>query len=160
VTATIPDEAVRLALAARAGALIDRPDPMVLSDETLTRLMLEAAWPALVPAMRAGRLADAGCPSVAHPDRELAAALFGLLADRASPRAPVPGGTWLRESGGSGTVACEECGRLTADGIDWMNLAQVARDHAAETRHAVIVQASQIALYGPGDDDPREDTPS
>lgn len=43
----IPDEAVRLALAARRHALIDRPDPMVLSDETLTRVMLEAAAPVL-----------------------------------------------------------------------------------------------------------------
>jgi hypothetical protein len=43
----VPPEAVRLALAARAHALADRPDPMALSDETLTRLMLEAAAPAL-----------------------------------------------------------------------------------------------------------------
>lgn len=42
----VPAEAVRLALAARAHALADRPDPMVLSDETLTRIMLEAAAPA------------------------------------------------------------------------------------------------------------------
>jgi hypothetical protein len=43
----IPPEAVRLALAARRDALIDRPDPTVLSDETLTRIMLEAAAPFL-----------------------------------------------------------------------------------------------------------------
>lgn len=47
----IPGEAVRLALAARAHALVDRPDPMVLSDETLTRIMLEAAAPALAEAV-------------------------------------------------------------------------------------------------------------
>jgi hypothetical protein len=46
----IPAEAVRLAVAARANALHDRPDPMVLSDETLTRMMLEAASPAMAGA--------------------------------------------------------------------------------------------------------------
>ena len=44
----IPDEAVRLAMAARDHALLDRPDPMVLSDEALTRQMLAAALPALL----------------------------------------------------------------------------------------------------------------
>lgn len=43
----VPDEAVRAALAARADLLSDRPYPMVLSEETLTRLMLEAAAPAM-----------------------------------------------------------------------------------------------------------------
>lgn len=43
----IPDEAVRAALARRADLLSDRPDPMVLSEERLTRLMLEAAAPIL-----------------------------------------------------------------------------------------------------------------
>ena len=47
----IPPEAVRLALAARRDALMDRPDPMVLSDETLTRMMLEAAAPILAEAV-------------------------------------------------------------------------------------------------------------
>lgn len=46
----VPDEAVRAALARRADLLSDRPDPMVLSEETLTRLMLEAAAPILAEA--------------------------------------------------------------------------------------------------------------
>ena len=49
----MPAEAVRLALAARADLLADRPDPMVLSEETLTRLMLQAALPALERDIRA-----------------------------------------------------------------------------------------------------------
>jgi hypothetical protein len=53
----IPAEAVRAALAARSRALIDRPDPMVLSDETLTRMMLEAAAPVLAAAVAAKILA-------------------------------------------------------------------------------------------------------
>lgn len=43
----VPAEAVAAALAKRADLLSDRPDPMVLSEETLTRLMLEAAAPIL-----------------------------------------------------------------------------------------------------------------
>lgn len=43
----INDEAVQLALAARSHALVDRPDPMVLSEERLTQMMLEAAAPAI-----------------------------------------------------------------------------------------------------------------
>lgn len=43
----IPDAAVRAALAERARLLVDRPDPMVLSDETLFRRVLEAALPHL-----------------------------------------------------------------------------------------------------------------
>lgn len=39
----IPEAAIAAALAARAHALSDRPDPMVLSDETLMRLTLEGA---------------------------------------------------------------------------------------------------------------------
>lgn len=46
----IPDEAVKAALAKRAYLLADRPDPMVLSNETLTRKMLEAAAPAIAKA--------------------------------------------------------------------------------------------------------------
>lgn len=53
----VPPEAVRLAVAARAHALIDRPDPTVLSDETLTRMMLEAAAPALAEHVAAAILA-------------------------------------------------------------------------------------------------------
>jgi hypothetical protein len=49
----VPDEAVRLAVAARADLLADHPSPMVLSEETLTRLMLEAAMPALERDIRA-----------------------------------------------------------------------------------------------------------
>jgi hypothetical protein len=49
--AEVPAEAVRLAMTARSHALIDRPDPMVLSDETLTRMMLEAAAPILAEAV-------------------------------------------------------------------------------------------------------------
>lgn len=41
--ADVPDAAVQAALARRADLLSDRPDPMVLSEERLTRLMLEAA---------------------------------------------------------------------------------------------------------------------
>jgi hypothetical protein len=37
-------------MACRADLLSDRPDPMVLSDETLTRKMLEAAAPLLAEA--------------------------------------------------------------------------------------------------------------
>jgi len=55
----IPPEAVRLALAARAHALIDRPDPMVLSDEALTREMLEAAAPLIAAAERSRIIAKA-----------------------------------------------------------------------------------------------------
>lgn len=43
----VPGEAVRLALIAYARALYDRPDPMVLSDESLMRIVLEAAAPAM-----------------------------------------------------------------------------------------------------------------
>lgn len=43
----IPDAAVRAAMAEHARLLIDRPDPMVLSDETLFRKVLEAALPHL-----------------------------------------------------------------------------------------------------------------
>ena len=43
----IPDEAVKAAMARRSYLLEDRPDPMVLSDERLTRQMLEAAAPLL-----------------------------------------------------------------------------------------------------------------
>lgn len=43
----IPDEAVTAALTVYADLLYDRPDPMVLSDQTLTRKMLEAAAPIL-----------------------------------------------------------------------------------------------------------------
>jgi len=48
----VPPEAIRLAMAARADALMDRPDPTALSDETLTRLMLEAAAPLIAAAGR------------------------------------------------------------------------------------------------------------
>lgn len=47
----IPDEAVMAAMVRRADLLADRPDPTVLSDETLTRLMLEAAAPVLAEAV-------------------------------------------------------------------------------------------------------------
>ena len=43
----IPDKAVRLAHAAYSHALYDRPDPTVLPDETLMRIVLEAAAPAM-----------------------------------------------------------------------------------------------------------------
>lgn len=52
-TATvIPDAAVRAAIAEHARLLSDRPDPMVLSDETLFRRVLEAALPHLHPEPR------------------------------------------------------------------------------------------------------------
>jgi len=53
MTTPVPEEAVRLAVAARARGLIDRPDPAVLSDEQLTREMLQAAAPVLAAAERA-----------------------------------------------------------------------------------------------------------
>jgi hypothetical protein len=62
VGGTVPEEAVRLALAARADALIDGPDPMVLSDEALIRLMLEAAQPSIVAA------SSGFSPAVHHAD--------------------------------------------------------------------------------------------
>ena len=49
----IPDEAVQAAMARRADLPADRPDPAVLSDETLTRKMLEAAMPFLAAEERA-----------------------------------------------------------------------------------------------------------
>ena len=51
-----PEEAVRAAMAKRADLLADRPDPIVLSDETLTRRMLEAAAPVLAEAWGLERL--------------------------------------------------------------------------------------------------------
>jgi hypothetical protein len=43
----IPQAAIDAARAAYANALYDRPDPTVLSDETLMRIILEAAAPAM-----------------------------------------------------------------------------------------------------------------
>jgi hypothetical protein len=60
----IPDAAVRAAIAEHARLLADRPDPMVLSDMTLFRLVLEAALPHLHPAPR-GRVVYAGPAVVA-----------------------------------------------------------------------------------------------
>lgn len=48
------ETAVEAALAARAEALADRPDPLVLSDRQLTRLMLAAAQPHLCAETAAG----------------------------------------------------------------------------------------------------------
>ena len=45
----VPAAAIAAALAKRAALLADRPDPMVLSDESLVRQMLEAALPYLLP---------------------------------------------------------------------------------------------------------------
>jgi hypothetical protein len=53
----VPAEAVRAAMARRADLLSDRPDPTALSDETLTRLMLEAAAPILAQHVAARILA-------------------------------------------------------------------------------------------------------
>lgn len=50
----IPDEAVKAALARRSDLLADLPDPAALSEETLTRLMLEAAAPILAEAWGLG----------------------------------------------------------------------------------------------------------
>jgi hypothetical protein len=55
----VPAEAVRAAMARRADLLSDRPDPTALSDETLTRLMLEAAAPILAGHVAARILAHA-----------------------------------------------------------------------------------------------------
>lgn len=60
----IPGEAVRAARAAYANALYDRPDPTVLSDETLMRIVLEAAAPAMVPCT-GGTCGSAGGPGLA-----------------------------------------------------------------------------------------------
>lgn len=57
--ADVPDEAVQAALARRADLLSDRPDPMVLSEERLTRLMLEAAAPILAETVAQKILAHA-----------------------------------------------------------------------------------------------------
>jgi hypothetical protein len=43
----IPEAAIRAAIAEHCRLLIDRPDPTVLSDETLFRKVLEAALPHL-----------------------------------------------------------------------------------------------------------------
>jgi hypothetical protein len=43
----IPDAAIWAAIAEHARLLVDRPDPMVLPDETLFRRVLEAALPYL-----------------------------------------------------------------------------------------------------------------
>ena len=61
----IPKAAVDAALARRADLLSDRPDPMVLSEETLTRLMLEAAAPILADKIASAilRYADEHEPS-------------------------------------------------------------------------------------------------
>lgn len=68
----IPDEAVTAALAARRHALADRPTPTHLSDEALTRIMLEAAAPALAETVAAKILAhrDRYWPAAGneHPD--------------------------------------------------------------------------------------------
>lgn len=44
---SLPDDAVQAALSAYRAALADRPDPMVLPDERLMRIALEAAAPAM-----------------------------------------------------------------------------------------------------------------
>ena len=57
MTTPIPAAAVAAAMASRAHDLADDPDPMVLSDETLTRRMLEAAAPHIAAGDRARILA-------------------------------------------------------------------------------------------------------
>jgi hypothetical protein len=46
----VTDAAVRAAIAEHARLLVDRPEPTVLSDESLFRRVLEAALPHLTPA--------------------------------------------------------------------------------------------------------------
>jgi hypothetical protein len=60
----VPDAAVRAAIAEYYDLVSDRPDPMVLSDETLFRRVLEAALPHLPPE-RPGRVVYAGPALVA-----------------------------------------------------------------------------------------------
>jgi hypothetical protein len=63
----IPAEAIRAATSARHDALRDRPDPMVLSEETLTRIMLEAAAPAITAPLRNALAAVREAISIPHP---------------------------------------------------------------------------------------------
>ena len=53
MTTPIPPEATAAAMASRAHDLADDPDPMVLSDETLTRRELEAAASHIIAVERA-----------------------------------------------------------------------------------------------------------
>jgi hypothetical protein len=108
---SIPPEAVRLALAARADLLADRPDPMVLSEETLTRLMLEAAAPALAEAVAQKILA--------HAERQFPKADHARV-----PGRPDVWRTWHRHFGIAARVAAgafdtrEDQLRMTVDAIN------------------------------------------
>lgn len=94
----VSDEAVQAALARRSDLLADRPDPMVLSEERLTRLMLEAAAPILAEAWGVKRRefphdvpgfawANAERTSRAgRRDAERAARALEVLGDRCSDR--------------------------------------------------------------------------
>ena len=59
---TATPEAVQAAIAAHAHALIDRPDPMVLSDERLFQEVLDAAEPHLLAPVYKWLVEDVGYP--------------------------------------------------------------------------------------------------
>jgi hypothetical protein len=84
--AEIPDEAVRAAMACRADLLADRPDPMVLSDETLTRKMLEAAAPLLAEEAPKVRERARYWSEAVTPLRDLAEEIGLLLTSEPSGR--------------------------------------------------------------------------
>jgi len=82
--AEIPDEAVTLAMAARARALAGLPDPMVLSERELARIMLEAAMPALAAALERemrDKLAASLRRSLLAPERNEPSAWGGMSRD-------------------------------------------------------------------------------
>lgn len=86
----IPPEAVRLAMAARADALRDRPDLMVLSDERLTGLMLAAAAPLIAAAERERLRQLAARVDAVYPDLDapgLTLSFARLIGDPAAPAA-------------------------------------------------------------------------
>jgi hypothetical protein len=70
-TAEIPDAAVRAAIAEHARLLSDRPDPMVLSDVTLFRRVLEAALPHLRTATPPAAAGPYRCPTPCDDDCEI-----------------------------------------------------------------------------------------
>ena len=84
MTTPIPPEAIAVAMASRAHDLADDPDPMVLSDETLTRRMLEAAAPHIAAAERRARMAE---QDAMHADLAELLRALGMF-DGARPQSP------------------------------------------------------------------------
>lgn len=84
----IPQIAINAALAARAHALIDRPTPIVLSDEALTRIMLEAAeavWPHDPPKRDPASVTHCGTERAAVPSKRDHAAAWSGIGFNTSP---------------------------------------------------------------------------